>query len=79
MEENKSITEVLSSGFIAVGYIDAPKMAEVLLKKRYLKIHLTNVEKLERRRIIDFLTGMVFALEGKVEKIDDFSYQFIIN
>ncbi|AXF96617.1 cell division protein SepF [Spiroplasma phoeniceum] len=76
--EVSSNTSVLTTGFIADSYNDAPKMADLLLTKGQLIVHLENLPKGERVRLLDFISGVMYAFNGDVQKNEHRTYQFTI-
>lgn len=76
--EVSSNTSVLTTGFIADSYNDAPKMADLLLAKGQLIVHLEKLPKGERVRLLDFISGVMYAFNGDVQKIEHRTYQFTI-
>lgn len=76
--ETSSDTSVLTTGFIADSYNDAPKMADLLLTKGQLIVHLEKLPKAERIRLLDFISGVMYAFDCDVQKIEYKTYQFTI-
>ncbi|RUO86659.1 cell division protein SepF [Spiroplasma endosymbiont of Megaselia nigra] len=76
--EVSSNTSVLTTSFIADSYNDAPKMADLLLIKGQLIVHLEKLPKGERVRLLDFISGVMYAFNGDVQKIEHRTYQFTI-
>ena len=50
-------------------YDEARDIADHLKQKKPVVINLENVERDVARRIVDFLSGSVFALDGSIQKI----------
>ncbi len=50
-------------------YEDVKGIADHLLSKRTVVLNLENVNKETVRRIIDFLTGTIYAIEGNIKKV----------
>ncbi len=50
---------------------NAREIADHLKAKKPVVINLENVETMVARRIIDFLTGAVYAVDGSIQKIAD--------
>lgn len=48
---------------------EAADIAEHLKDKRTVVMNLENADKITARRLIDFLSGFTYALEGKVKKV----------
>lgn len=60
-------------------FSDADKAADDLKKNQAVIVNLENVEKTMARRVVDFLSGCVYALDGKVSKIAQSAYLFCPN
>lgn len=52
-------------------YADAQDIADNLRQRRPVVINLQRVEKEQAKRIIDFLSGTVYALNGDIQKVGD--------
>jgi len=53
---------------------DAAKAADELRKKKAIILNMENVDKSLTRRVVDFLSGAVYALDGQVKKIAQSTY-----
>ncbi len=62
--------------FHAKTFDDAAKAADELRSKKAVILNMENVDKALTRRVVDFLSGCVYALEGKVKKIAHSTYLF---
>ncbi len=62
--------------FRPISFGDAVKAADDLRERRAVIVNLENVDKTVARRVIDFLTGCSYALDGKVKKIAGGTYLF---
>ena len=62
--------------FHAKAFDDAAKAADELRKKRAVILNMENVDKSLTRRVVDFLSGCVYALDGQVKKIAQSTYLF---
>ena len=62
--------------FHAKTFDDAAKAASELRSKRAIILNMENVDKALTRRVVDFLSGCVFALDGQVKKIAQSTYLF---
>ena len=62
--------------FHAKTFDDAAKAADELRKKKAVILNMENVEKALTRRVVDFLSGSVYALDGSVKKIAQSTYLF---
>ena len=55
---------------------DTSKAADDLRDKKAIIVNMENVDKALARRVVDFLSGCVYALEGDVKKIAQSAYLF---
>ena len=55
---------------------DAAKAADELRKKKAIVLNMENIDKSLTRRVVDFLSGSVYALDGSVKKIAQSTYLF---
>ena len=55
---------------------DTSKAADDLRNRKAVIVNMENVDKAMARRIVDFLSGCVYALEGDVKKIAKSAYLF---
>ena len=55
---------------------DCTKAADDLRDRKGIIVNLENVDKALSRRVVDFLTGCAYALDGKVNKIAQSTYLF---
>ena len=62
--------------FHAKSFDDAAKAADELRKRRAVILNMENVDKSLTRRVVDFLSGAVYALDGSVRKIAQATYLF---
>ena len=62
--------------FHAKAFDDAAKAADELRSRRAVILNMENVDKALTRRVVDFLSGCVYALDGKVKKIAQCTYLF---
>lgn len=53
-------------------------MADLLLSKGQLVVHLEKLSKEERIRLLDFIIGVMYAFDGDVQKLEHKTYQFMI-
>ncbi len=58
------------------GFNDAPTIANNLRNKKAVVLNLENVDKALARRVVDFLSGCTYALDGSVKKISQATYLF---
>ena len=62
--------------FHAKSFDDAARAADELRKKKAVILNMENVDKSLTRRVVDFLSGSVYALDGTVKKIAQSTYLF---
>ena len=62
--------------FHAKTFDDAAKAADELRKRRAVILNMENVDKSLTRRVVDFLSGSVYALDGSVKKVAQATYLF---
>ncbi len=62
--------------FHAKTFDDAARAADELRKKKAVILNMENVDKSLTRRVVDFLSGSVYALDGSVKKIAQATYLF---
>ena len=62
--------------FHAKAFDDAAKAADELRNRRAVILNMENVDKALTRRVVDFLSGCVYALDGQVKKIAQSTYLF---
>ena len=60
----------------AKSFDDAAKAADELCRKKAVILNMENVDKALTRRVVDFLSGSVYALNGTVKKIAQSTYLF---
>lgn len=83
-EENPFGSKVLNTNsnkpgvvlFRPVTFGDAVKVANDLRERKAVIVNLENLDKAIARRVIDFLTGCSYALDGSVKKIAAGTYLF---
>jgi len=62
--------------FHAKSFDDAGKAADELRKRKAVILNMENVDKALTRRVVDFLSGAVYALDGSVKKVALATYLF---
>ena len=62
--------------FHAKSFDDTARAADELRKKKAVILNMENVDKALTRRVVDFLSGSVYALDGTVKKIAQSTYLF---
>ena len=62
--------------FHPANFNDTSKAADDLRSKKAVIVNMENVDKAMARRVVDFLSGCAYALDGKVKKITQSTYLF---
>ena len=62
--------------FHAKTFDDAAKAADELRRRKAVILNMENVDKALTRRVVDFLSGAVYALDGRVKKVAQSTYLF---
>lgn len=62
--------------FHAKTFDDAAKAADELRRRKAVILNMENVDKSLTRRVVDFLSGSVYALDGRVKKVAQCTYLF---
>ena len=62
--------------FHAKAFDDAAKASDELRRKKAVILNMENIDKALTRRVVDFLSGSVYALDGSVKKIAQSTYLF---
>ena len=60
--------------FHAKSFDDAAKATDELRKRKAIVLNMENVDKAVTRRVVDFLSGSVYALDGTVRKVAQCTY-----
>lgn len=55
---------------------DTSKAADELRSRKAVIVNMENVDKAMARRVVDFLSGCAYALDGKVKKVAQSTYLF---
>ena len=58
------------------GFGDAPEIAANLRAKKAVVLNLEEVEPILARRVVDFLSGCTYCLDGSVKKVSSSTYVF---
>ncbi|WP_164703972.1 cell division protein SepF [Mesoplasma entomophilum] len=61
-----------------VSFSDAAKIADELKVNKIVLIDLSELEKTEKRRIIDFISGVIYINDGIYKKIEGNIYKILI-
>ena len=62
--------------FHAKAFDDAARAADELRRKKAVILNMENMDKALTRRVVDFLSGSVYALDGSVKKVAQSTYLF---
>ena len=62
--------------FHPTSFNDCTKAADDLRDKKGIIVNLEHVDKALTRRVVDFLSGSVYALDGRVKKVAQSTYLF---
>ena len=62
--------------FRPVSFNDTTKAADALRNRKAIVLNLENVDKAMSRRVVDFLSGCVYAIDGSVKKVAQSAYIF---
>ena len=62
--------------FRPMNFNDASKAADDLRARKVVVVNLENVDKAMARRVVDFLSGCAYSLDGSVKKIAQAAYLF---
>ena len=62
--------------FHAKTFDDAAKAVDELVKRKAVILNMENVDKALTRRVVDFLSGAVYAVDGRVKKVAQSTYLF---
>ena len=62
--------------FRPVNFNDASKVADDLRNRKVVVVNLENVDKAMARRVVDFLSGCAYSIDGSVKKIAQSAYLF---
>ena len=62
--------------FRPVNFNDASKAADDLRARKIVVVNLENVDKAMARRVVDFLSGCAYSMDGSVKKIAQAAYLF---
>ena len=72
MSSNKQEVVLFRPG----SFNDTSKAADDLRGRKAVIVNMENVDKAMARRVVDFLSGCVYALDGDVKKIAQSAYLF---
>ena len=62
--------------FHAKTFDDAAKAGDEMCKRKAVILNMENVDKALTRRVVDFLSGAVYAVDGRVKKVAQSTYLF---
>ncbi len=67
--ENKSLNRVKINIHEPINFEDAPKVIDVILKNEVAVLNIEMLEQDVKRRIFDFVSGAIYSLDGKMQKV----------
>lgn len=73
--KSKSVTPKV---FLVKGRDNVYDCIQVLLENKSLIVNVSSLEVKDKLRVIDFLSGYIFALKGTREKLEDNIYVFTL-
>jgi len=62
--------------FHPTSFNDTSKAADDLRSKKAVIVNMENIDKAMARRVVDFLSGCAYAVDGKVKKVAQSTYLF---
>ena len=62
--------------FHPANFNDTSKAADDLRSRKAVIVNMENIDKAMARRVVDFLSGCAYALDGKVKKVAQATYLF---
>lgn len=65
--------------FMLMNYNEAQEIANHLLARQDIIVNVSNLITKDKYRVIDFLSGVIYALEGKRLKLEPNIYLFSLN
>lgn len=75
---SRAVEQTSPQVIILSGFYDVDAAVEILRHGNPVIVNAASVERRDGYRAIDFLSGFVFALNGKYRRIDDMIYRFEI-
>lgn len=78
LSEDDNLTETLLEYEVNT-YEQVAMIADRLISGENLIINLADLKKTDWSKVLNFLSGVVYALNGKAQKISSQSYVFIVN
>lgn len=66
--ENKKVSNKITV-YEPLAYSDCKTIAQALLRKEVVIVTFSSMEEHQAKRVVDFLTGTVYALEGDIQRI----------
>lgn len=82
---NKKEKEVVKVKHVApivynvTSYYEIEGIAKNLFSKQSIIVNLSNLDVKDKYRVIDFLSGVVYSLKGKREKLEENIYIFSVS
>jgi len=73
----KSVRRVGVSVFHPRRYDDVTEMGDALRARHLVTVNLTGADRAISQRVVDFLSGVVYTLDGKMHRIAEGIYLFV--
>ena len=67
--ESKPLNRVKINIHEPISFDDAPKVIDVILKNEVAVLNIEMLEKDVKQRIFDFVSGAIYSLDGKMQKV----------
>ena len=71
---NTLVLDNFSTVYHPKNVADLQRIIALLKAKKGVVIDFKNLSGVTAQRLLDYLSGAVFAIEGKLDKLDDFKY-----
>lgn len=78
-KEEVKVKHVAPIVYNVTSYYEIEGIAKNLFSKQSIIVNLSNLEIRDKYRVIDFLSGVVYSLKGKREKLEDNIYIFSVS
>lgn len=74
MDEKRSLKNDSNQNIVLFApktYSDVKEITDKLLINQAVIVNFTSIDDAQAKRIVDFLTGAVFAINGEIQRVDD--------
>lgn len=68
--ENKRVSPKITV-YEPTAYTDCKAIAQALFRKEIVIVTFSSMEELQARRVVDFVTGVIFAVDGDIQRIGE--------